>query len=81
MGVCKSVEYIEYDIELDEFEPLPMIKPYKYIKLAVLKSYYYLGFNETMLRSQKNNLYWIYRNENYFLGFNETMLRSQKNNI
>jgi hypothetical protein len=55
MGVCKSVEYIEYDIELDEFEPLPMIKPYKYIKLAVLKSYYF-----------KNKLYWIYRNENYF---------------
>jgi len=56
MGICQSKEIdIEYDIELENFEPLELIKEYKYINLKKKKKYKF-----------KNNLYWIYKNELYF---------------
>uniref|UniRef100_A0A6C0ETC2 Uncharacterized protein n=1 Tax=viral metagenome TaxID=1070528 RepID=A0A6C0ETC2_9ZZZZ len=56
MGICQSKEIdIEYDIELENFEPLELIKEYKYINLKKKKEYKF-----------KNNLYWIYKNELYF---------------
>ena len=33
MGICNSIEYIE----LDDIEPLPYIKPFKYEKLKEKK--------------------------------------------
>ncbi len=54
MGNCYSVEDIG-DIELDEFKPLPMIKPFKYMKLKTKNDYKF-----------KNNIYWIYFDEYHF---------------
>jgi hypothetical protein len=54
MGVCHSVEYID-DIELDEFQPLPFIKPFKYQKLKIKNEYKF-----------KSRIYWIYFDEYHF---------------
>ena len=54
MGVCHSDEYID-DIELGEFRPLPLIQPFKYMKLKTKKDYKF-----------KNNIYWIYFDEYHF---------------
>ena len=54
MGNCNSVEDIE-EIELDEFRPLPFIKPFKYKNLKTKMDYKF-----------KNNIYWIYFNEYHF---------------
>ena len=65
MGICKSTEYILIDYELgdlDEFKPLPMIKQYKFLSYIDKKINKMID-NEYIF---KNNLFWIYKNENYF---------------
>jgi hypothetical protein len=67
MGICQSKEIdIEYDIELENFEPLELIKEYKYINLK--KKTRFLGNHVAAAEEYKfkNNLYWIYKNELYF---------------
>ena len=54
MGNCYSVEDVE-EIELDEFRPLPLIKPFKYKNLKTKKDYKF-----------KNRIYWIYFDEYHF---------------
>ena len=54
MGNCYSVENVE-EIELDEFKPLPLIQPFKYIKLKTKNEYKF-----------KNRIYWIYFDEYHF---------------
>ena len=49
MGVCRSVEYID-DIELDDFKPLLLIKPFKYKKFKTTNKC-------------KNHIYWLYCDE------------------
>ena len=62
MGICKSTEYILIDYELEDFEPLPMIKQYKFLRYCDKKINKMID-NEYIF---KNNLFWIYKNENYF---------------
>lgn len=68
MGICKSTEYILIDYELDDidnFKPLPMIKKFKFLRYCGKKINKMID-NESMMWSQKNNIFWIYKNENYF---------------